>query len=91
MSNIVVRYMTVSADFLSDGINLSCWIGTAEFWATERLMYPHDYIYIGGHCQWLIHSNSELTPKVIQAIGETADRICHQGEISAKNRRAVNR
>jgi len=87
MANIVNNYMTVSLDVNSDGINLACWMSTVFFWNSEREAYPYAYTSMSDRCTWIIHSNAELTVKMLAAVTETADRICTQQiEINAKRR-----
>jgi hypothetical protein len=83
--------MTVSLDLQPEGINISAWMSTVEFWSQEVISYPHVYTYMGDRCTWFIHSNTELTPKIIQAVGETADRICAQQAQKNYERKVVNR
>ena len=91
VSDILKRYMTVSLDLMPDGMNVSCWMSTVEFWSQEVATYPHIYTYMGDRCTWFIHSNTELTPKLIQAAGETADRICAKQSQTNKDRKVANR
>jgi len=91
MPKVTLKYMTVSIDMMPDGINLFCSISTVEFWSNERDMFPYNYTYIGGTCTWLIHSNTELTMKMLGAVGETADRICEQGQAINDRRKVANR
>ena len=91
MADIQLRYMTVSLDLTPSGINVAAWMSVAKFWRDERLAYPHTYTYMGDRCTWLIHSNTELTPKVIQAVGETGDRICKEQNAINANRKVSNR
>lgn len=91
MADITMRYMTVSLDVNRDGINLACWMSTVDYWNSEIAAFPYAYTHLGNRCTWLIHSNSELTMKMIGAVGETADRICAEGAIINDRRRAVNR
>jgi len=88
--DVQTRYMTVTLDLQPEGINVACWISTVEFWLSERKKYPYDYQYLGEHCAWLIHGNMELTPKLIVAVGETADRICRQTEVVNSKRKIAN-
>ena len=87
MAEIVLRYMTVSVDIQPDGMNMSCWMAVEEFFAVEVVQFPHKYTAMGDSCTWLIHSNEELTIKMIALIGEYADRICQeQITINAKRK-----
>lgn len=87
MANIVNRYMTVSYDTQPEGMNLTCWMSTVDFWMSEQVHYPHKYTHMGDVCTWLIHSNVELTNKVISMVVETADSICErQTRINAKRK-----
>lgn len=88
---ILKRYMTVSLDLMPEGMNVSCWMSTVSFWQAEVANYPHVYTYMGERCTWFMHSNTELTPKLIHAIGETADRICSQQEDQNYERKVSNR
>jgi len=89
--DILKRYMTVSLDVMPEGMNLSCWMSTVEFWSQEVSSYPNLYTYMGDRCTWFIHSNTELTPKLVTACGETADRICAAQSKQNADRKLSNR
>lgn len=72
------RYMTVSIDLQPEGCNISAWMSTQQFWTQEVITYPHLYTHMGDRCTWFIHSNHELSQKMVAAVGETADKICAQ-------------
>jgi len=91
MSDIQLNYMTVSLDTNRDGINLAGWISTVDYWNAEKEAFPYAYTYMGDRCTWLIHSNTELTPKMIQAVGETCDRICSEQAAINDRRKLANR
>jgi len=91
MANIIHKYMTVSLDVNAEGINLSCWMSTVDFWQSEKTAFPYAYTYMGYNCTWLIHGNTELTMKMLAAVGETADRICIQQQEINDRRRISNR
>jgi hypothetical protein len=84
-------YMTVDVDVMPSGINLCMWMSTVEFWMSEVKNYPYKYTYIGNSCTWLLHSNSELTSKMINMIGEQADDICTKQAIKNSTRKLSNR
>lgn len=91
MDEITLRYMTVTADVVPNGMNLSMWMSTVEFYMSEVFNYPYQYTYMGESCTWIMHANMELTGKIIAAIGEQADRICIQQERAKAKRLPVNR
>ena len=77
------RYMTVTVDVQPQGLNLSCWFSTQDFWLDETSWYPNDYVRENDDCVWHIHSHTELTIKAIAMVTEYADKICR--EAIAKN------
>lgn len=91
MSDISLRYMTVTVSLLEDGMNFSCWMSTVEFWMSERVNFPNEFTYMGDSCTWIIHSNIELTGKVCQMVAEEADRICKEQKAINDNRKIHNR
>jgi len=91
MADISMRYMTVTLSRLEDGINLSCWMTTTEFWMSEQQQFPHQYTYMGDTCTWIIHSNEELTFKACQLVCEEADGICKRQQQINDNRKIANR
>jgi len=91
MANIKQGYMTVTMDVQPEGINLSCWMSTIEFWMSEQIHYTYQYSYMGESCTWLIHSNMELTSKWILVVGETADKICREQQRVNEKRKLANR
>jgi len=90
MAQIEHRYMTVSVDIQPEGLNLSVWFSTAEFFASERTTFPFTYTHMGDACTWLIHANMELTIKVCAVVTEYADRICAENIERNKKRKVVN-
>lgn len=91
MTAIKMNYMTVSLDVNRDGINLAGWMSTVDYWNAEKDAFPYAYTYMGDHCTWLIHSNTELTMKMIAAVGETCDRICSEQSAINERRKVANR
>lgn len=89
MSDVTMRYMTVSLDLQANGFNITGWMSTVEFWIAERAAYPHRYTAMGDACTWLIHSNTELTVKMIATVTEYCDRICRE-QTAINNRRKLS-
>lgn len=86
-----MRYCTVSLDRQPTGLNLFVSMSTVEFWVEEKASYPNNYTYMGDRCTWLIHSNTELTPKLITSLGEECDRICADNARINDKRKLANR
>lgn len=91
MSDILRRYMTVTMSVMPDGLELSCWMSVEEFWNAEKAQFPFNYVHMGDGCTWIIHSNRELTVKVIGMVGEAADSICRQQQERNNRRKLANR
>lgn len=91
MIDILKRYMTVSIDVQPEGFAFQCWISVDAFWSQEVTEYPHVYTYVGGRCTWFIHSNIEMTSKMVIACGEQADRLCASQSQTNKERKLANR
>jgi len=91
MADIKHNYMTVSVDVMPDGLNLSMWMSTQEFWASEVAHFPYQFTYMGEFCTWILHSNIELTVKMIVVVGEQADEICIRQEKINRLRKLINR
>lgn len=87
----VKRFMTVLASFMPEGMEMSCWMSTVEFWAEEVKQYPHEYDYMVNGCDWVIHSNIELSEKLIAAVGDYAQKICEENIAINNHRQPVNR
>jgi len=85
------RFMTVTADLLPEGLNMSCWMSTVEFWSQEKMQYPHEYTYSIGDCNWLIHCNTELTIKAVAMVAEYAQKICDEQQAKNEKRKLANR
>lgn len=84
------RYMTVLASFMPEGMELSCWMAVDEFWKSEISSYTHNYTYKSDTCEWFIHSNVELTAKLIIAVGEYGQKICDDTIRFNNNRKVEN-
>jgi len=91
MREIKQGYMTVTMDIQPEGINLSCWMSTVEFWMSEQVHYTYQYTHMGEHCTWLIHSNMELTAKWVAIVAQTADDICRRQMQINERRKIANR
>lgn len=91
MSDIQQRYLMISYDLQPNGYNTQAWISIDRPTAHELISYPNIYTYMGDMCTWFIYSAGQLTPKMISAAGEQADRICIEGRKILNNRVAVNR
>lgn len=88
LSAINPKYMTVSVDVMQQGLNVSIWFTTERFWHDEIAMFPHSYDVQTGDCNWKVHSNSELTHKVLMMATEYADKICAEN-LAINNRRKI--
>jgi len=91
MADIKHGYMTVTVDYQPEGLNMTCWMSTVDFWTSEKIHYPYTYVYMGDICTWLIHSNSELTAKAVALVSETADTICKRQQDINDRRKLANR
>lgn len=91
MVDIRKQYLMVSIDRMPEGFSVQAWINIDKPHPIDLIGYPHVYTYMGAHCTWFIYASSELTAKIIAMVGEQADRICIEGEASAKKRLAKNR
>ena len=91
MADILMRYMTVSVDVQPEGMNLSCWMSTEEFWLSEVIQFSNKYTAMGNNCTWLIHANAELTMKMIAMVSEYADKICAEQKAINERRKLSNR
>lgn len=84
------NYMTIDILVADDGMELQCWMSTEDVWKNEQLKYPFQYTYLGERCAWTIHTNYQLTSKILSVAGETADRICsEQAAINDRRKKAV--
>jgi len=84
-------FLTVQADFQPEGLNLCCWMSPVDSFLSEIKDYPHSFLYNGDGCDWMIHSNIELTPKVRAAICEYAEKICEEQRAQNARRKLANR
>lgn len=91
MMETKLGYMTVSLDVTPVGINVACWMSTVDFFMSEKAMFPFQFTYIGEWCTWILHSNTELTAKMIAMVGEQADKMCIETEARNKKRKLANR
>jgi len=91
MAEKMIRYMTVMLVVTEEGVSLSCWMSVEELWAQEVAQFPHKYTFMGDRCTWFVHSNSELTGKMVALAGETADKICAQQIEINYSRKLANR
>jgi len=91
MSDISKNYMTITADVHDNGISLSIWMCPIELWRSEQQQFPHIYTYMGERCTWFMHSNIELTGKVVSMAAEEADRICIEQARINDRRKLSNR
>ena len=91
MMKIEPKYMTITVEAQPDGLNLSMWMSTVDFWMSEKAQFPYQYTHLGDDCTWILHSNRELTIKVCAMITEEADRICAQQRIINERRKLANR
>jgi len=87
----MTNYMTADILVADDGMEIQCWMSTVEIWKSELLHYPFQYTYLGDRCTWLIHTNYQLTSKVLAVIGEQADRICAEQFLTNSRRKIANR
>lgn len=85
------RFMMITLECVGGGMNLSCWMTTVDFYASEKAHYPHEYHYIGDDTLWTLYCNQELTGKLVAAVGEQAEQICKQTEIANQNLKPANR
>lgn len=85
------RYMKVNLTLLDFQWRIDGSVGVQEFWQEELSQYPYFYTYMGDRCTWFIHSNIEMTPKLIQVCGEQADRMCAEGAKKNDTRKLANR
>lgn len=90
MPFVTLKYMTVSVDIQPEGMNISCWISTVDFWTVEKSQFPYPSTYMGDNCTWLIHSNIQLTIKMVAAVTEYADRICKEQSAFNSKRKISN-
>jgi len=91
MVDLFKRYMTIEVTLMTGGMDFSCWLSAEQFWKSETHRFPHVYTYASDRCTWFMHSNIELTNKIISMAGEEADRICLDIIATNKNRRIANR
>ena len=85
------HYLTVKIAYGMNAFSLDCYMSTADFWQSERHVCKYAYTYIGNRCEWLIRSDAEMTPKMIQVVGEQADRWCAEGAEKNATRKVSNR
>lgn len=71
--NNEMAYMTVNVEWINNTVNLSAWLCTVDFYEIEKAKYGYVYEYI-GYRSWIIRSNAQLTPNMIIALGEGADK-----------------
>lgn len=88
---IELRYMTVSVDVVPEGLNLSVWMSTVDFWMSEKSHFPFQYTHMGDNCTWILHCNTELTIKVCAVVTEYADKICAEQTAANQKRKIANR
>ena len=86
-----IKFMTVTLDIVPQGMNVSCWISTEPSWLLEIPKYPYHYTRDENGCKWLIHSNSEMTNKMVTMVSEYAEMICKESLEADKRRKVVNR
>jgi len=86
-----VRHMGVSVDHTPEGLNLCCWMSPDDLFSSGGGKFPFSHTYHGDNCVWIIHSNTQLTFKVYEAVCETADRICDEQELINAKRKLSNR
>lgn len=91
MGNIKNGYLSVSLNIQPEGFDISCWMSTVDVWQKEEVFFPCKYTYMGEFCTWIIHSSSELTPKMVVMVGEQADRICIEQADRNNRRKVANR
>ena len=91
MADIQMAYMSVQMNLGDDGMDFNCWVSTVDLWKGEGKNYPFSYTYLGDWCTWLIHSNTQLTSKVLAVLGEQCDRICKAQESKNETRKLSNR
>ncbi|MES2213171.1 MAG: hypothetical protein V4490_08570 [Pseudomonadota bacterium] len=76
MADIIMSYMAVTLAVADHELQLQCWMTTVDEWAHGGTQFPYQYTHLGERCTWLIHSNYQLTMKMLALVGEQADRIC---------------
>lgn len=84
-------YMTVTIDRQPEGINITCWMSAEDTWLLETAAYPFTYTSMGEFCTWIMHSNVEMTLRLIGVVREEADAICIRQEKINSLRKLANR
>jgi len=83
-----VRYMLVNVQAIDLGINLSCWMSSANMFNFERATHKFTYDVQGQFSKWRIRSNFELTNKALLMCVETGDKISAE-QIAINNKRKI--
>jgi hypothetical protein len=86
-----VLFLTVSCDFVPQGINLVGWWSTMPDFLQGGKEYPFYYHYFGDEAEFHIHANCELTIKLAKAIAEHVYESDRLGVKADERRKVVNR
>lgn len=84
-------YMTISMDCLNEGFNFCCWFSPMRFWLEEIASFPNDYTSEGNEHIWHVHSNVELTNKVVSMAIEQGEEITARTRAINARRKLANR
>jgi len=84
-------YVTVTMDTLNTGFNMCCWLTTMPFWIEEITMFPHDYTIEQSENIFHLHSNCELTNKMVNTMTTQMEDILLQQRATNATRKLANR